>query len=85
MGLTNGALQIGQSALLTYQSALQAVGNNIANSSTDGYVRRTPQLTSMPGVPLAEGLMPGGGVALTALQRSLDEALESRLRAAIGD
>jgi flagellar hook-associated protein 1 FlgK len=85
MGLTNGALQIGQSALLSYQSALQAVGNNIANSSTDGFVRRTPQLTPMPGVPLPEGLMPGGGVALTALQRSLDEALEARLRAAIGD
>lgn len=85
MGLVNGALQIGQGALLSYQSALQVIGNNIANSGTDGYVRQTPLLTAQRGVPLAEGLMSGGGVALTALQRNLDEAVESRLRAAIGD
>jgi flagellar hook-associated protein 1 len=85
MGLTNGALQIGQGALLSYQSALQVIGNNIANGGTDGYVRQTPLLTAVQGVPLAEGLMSGGGVALTALQRNMDEAVESRLRAAIGD
>jgi flagellar hook-associated protein 1 FlgK len=85
MGLVNGALQIGQGALLSYQSALQVIGNNIANGGTDGYVRQTPLLTALRGVPLAGGLMPGGGVALTALQRNLDEAVESRLRAAIGD
>jgi len=85
MGLVNGALQIGQGALLSYQSALQIIGNNIANGGTDGYVRQTPLLTALRGVALPEGLMPGGGVALTALQRNMDEAVESRLRAAIGD
>jgi flagellar hook-associated protein 1 len=84
MGLMTGALQIGQNALLSYQSALQVVGNNVANAGVDGYVRQSPQLTSMPGVTLTEGLMPGGGVALTALQRHMDEALETRLRDAAG-
>jgi flagellar hook-associated protein 1 len=84
MGLT-GALELGKSALLSYQSALQVVGNNIANAGVDGYARQSPRLSSIEGVPLPEGVMAGGGVALTALQRHMDEALESRLRAANGD
>lgn len=85
MGLVTGALQIGKNAILSYQSALQVVGNNIANAGVDGYTRQSPILTSMPGVTLPEGLMPGGGVALTSLQRHLDEALLTRLRASVGD
>ncbi len=85
MGLINGALQIGQSALLSDQSSLQVVGNNIANAGVDGYTRQTPGLSSLQGAPLPEGLMAGGGVALTSLQRNLDEALNGRLRTAIGD
>lgn len=85
MPLTTGALQIGQSALLSYQSALQVVGNNIANAGVDGYTRQTPILTSLQGVTLPEGLLSGGGTALTALQRQMDEALESRLRTSMSD
>ncbi len=36
MGLTTGALQLGKSALLSYQSALQVIGNNVANAGVDG-------------------------------------------------
>lgn len=84
MGLT-GALELGKTALLSYQSALQVVGNNIANAGVDGYARQTPRMSSLQGTPLPEGLLAGGGVALTALQRNMDEALEGRLRAASGD
>ncbi len=85
MGLTTGALQLGKTALLSYQSALQVIGNNIANAGVDGYSRQTPLLTSLQGQPLPEGLLAGGGVGLTALQRHLDEALEAQLRSAGGD
>ncbi|MFQ5489948.1 MAG: flagellar hook-associated protein FlgK, partial [Phycisphaerae bacterium] len=85
MGLVNGALQIGRSALQSYQSALQVVGNNIANAGNADYTRQTVGLSALHGSPLAEGLQPGAGVALTDLKRNLDESLENRLRAAIGE
>ena len=78
------ALQIGRSALTSYQSALQVLGNNISNAGNPNYTRQTVGLGSVNGVPLPEGYRPGAGVALTSLQRSLDEALEHRLRMALG-
>ncbi len=84
MGLLTGALQIGRSALLAYQSALQVVGNNISNAGSPGYTRQTPVMTPSTGVLLPEGFTPGGGVALEALRRNVDHSLENRLRAAIG-
>ena len=85
MGLVNGALQIGRSALMAYQSALQVVGNNVSNAGSASYTRQTPVLSPYVGVPLPEGFMPGGGVALSALQRNVDGALVDRLRVATGD
>lgn len=85
MGLINGALQIGRSALMAYQSALQVVGNNISNVGTDGYTRQTPVLTPVEGAVLPEGFQAGGGVALTGLRRNVDETLEARYRVALGD
>ena len=85
MGLLSSALQIGRSALTTYQSALEVTGNNVANAGNPDYTRQTAELSSMQGGPLPEGMRPGAGVALTALRRHIDEALESRLRTAISD
>jgi len=85
MGLMSSALQIGRSALLTYQSALEVVGNNISNVGTPNYTRQTPVLNPAVGVQLPEGFTPGGGVTLSALQRNVDETLEDRLRVATGD
>ncbi|MEP0842794.1 MAG: hypothetical protein HRF43_08790, partial [Phycisphaerae bacterium] len=85
MGLITSALQIGKSALMAYQSALQVVGNNISNAGSAAYTRQTAVLNPAGGIPLPEGFTPGGGVALTALKRNLDEALENRIRRSIGD
>jgi len=85
MGLLSSALQIGRSALTSYQSALEVTGNNVANAGNADYTRQTAQLSSIQGGPLPEGMRPGAGVALTALRRHIDEALESRLRTAISD
>lgn len=84
MGLINTALQVGRSALLSYQSALQVIGNNISNAGSPDYTRQTPGLTPINGPAMPEGMRPGAGVALTSLKRHLDEALEGRLRTSIG-
>jgi flagellar hook-associated protein 1 FlgK len=85
MGLTGSALEIGKSALLAYQSALQVVGNNVSNAGSTSYARQTPILSPSPGAPLPEGFTPGGGVTLSALKRNIDDALENRIRIAMGD
>ena len=85
MGLMNSALQIGRNAILSYQSALQVVGSNISNVGNPNYTRLTPQLDSLAGPVLAGGMQPGAGVALSGIQRNLDETLEARLRLAIGE
>ena len=85
MGLVSSAFQIGRSALQSYQSALQVVGNNISNAGNEDYTRQTVGLSAVHGQALPEGMQPGAGVALSELKRNLDESLENRLRAAIGD
>lgn len=84
MGLLNSALHIGRTALLGYQGALQIVGNNISSSGTEEYTRLSPQLSPLQGDILAGNLKPGAGVALSGIQRNIDEALEGRVRLAIG-
>ncbi len=85
MGLMNSALQIGRSAITTYQSALSVVGQNIANAADPDYTRQRAVLDPQTGTPLAQGIQPGGGVTITSLQRIINEALEERLRQALGD
>lgn len=80
MGLT-GALQIGRTALMASQTALEVVGNNLANVATRGYHRQEVSLT--PVAPQADaGLLIGRGVQVEQIIRRVDEALESRIRAA---
>jgi flagellar hook-associated protein 1 FlgK len=83
--MVTSALQIGRSALETYQSALQAVGNNIANAGNPDYTRQSVGLAAVHGSPLAPGLQPGAGVTMHELKRHLDEQLENRVRAGIAD
>ncbi len=84
MGLLNSALQIGRSAILSYQGALQVVGDNISNAANPNYARLTPGLDAQQGVSLGRGLQSGAGVTLSSIQRNIDEALEGRIRLAIG-
>lgn len=85
MGLITGALQIGRSALLAYQSALQVVGNNVSNAGSASYTRQTPVLSPAGGISLPEGYTPGGGVTLSALKRNVDGTLENRIRYSLGE
>ncbi len=85
MGLINGSLQIGKSALMSHQSMIQILGNNIANAGNPDYKRQSGRLSPIRGARLPEGFDPGAGVRLTGLQRHVDSAIEQRLRDALGE
>lgn len=83
MGLLNSALQIGRSGVLSYEAALTAVGNNISGAGNPDYTRVSAELASLQGPTIGRGLQPGAGVALTDIQRNIDESLEARVRLSI--
>lgn len=85
MGMISAALEIGRSAVMSYQGAMQAVGVNVANAGNPDYTRQTAGLSALPGIPIGHGLRPGAGVALSSLKRNLDESLEARIRVAVGE
>lgn len=84
MGLTTSALQIGRSALLSYQAALQLVGNNIANAGNSAYTRQSAGLDALP-PPLGSRPQIGNGVQLGNVRRNISEALQERLRQGYAD
>jgi flagellar hook-associated protein 1 len=84
MSLT-GALNIGKSALAVSQAAIQTTSNNIANVGTNGYTRQVNNLAASRDQQLKPGQFVGTGVELTSIQRQIDEALESRIRASVSD
>ena len=81
----NGALQIGQSAILASQAAIQVAGNNMANAATPGYHRQVARLSpSRPEYVGRAGFL-GTGVQLARIVRTVDTALQTPTRAAISD
>ncbi len=84
MGLA-GSLQIGRTGLLASQAALQVVGQNLANLSTDGYHRQKITLAPERSQEIGPGLFVGRGVTIQSITRVIDEALEARLRGSISD
>jgi flagellar hook-associated protein 1 FlgK len=84
MSLT-GALYVGASALSTSQAALQVTGNNIANVGNPNYAREVAVVTDTSPTELKPGEYVGTGVDLSAIQRQVDDSLNSRLNSAISD
>ncbi|NLF29983.1 MAG: flagellar hook-associated protein FlgK [Planctomycetes bacterium] len=78
MGLLD-ALNIGGSALLTHQAAIQITGNNVANAATPGYARQQAVLSPYGTSDFGGGLTAGGGVRLQDVRRLVDNALQQRL------
>lgn len=77
-GTITSALRTAQSGLLANQAALDAVANNIANVSTDGYSRKIVNMESV----VVSGT--GTGVRLAELTRTIDEGLLKSLRSENG-
>ncbi len=76
----SGSLQIGRSALLSSQAALQVAGDNMANAATPGFHRRTVHMSPTHGNTSVAGHMIGQGVQITAIRREIDTALQMRFR-----
>jgi flagellar hook-associated protein 1 len=85
MSLINGALQIGRSAVSVSQAALAVTGNNMANAATSSYSRQTVHLAPTQYTEVVPGQYTGTGVAILEIRRQVDEALNSRIRTAVGD
>ena len=78
----NGALQVGQSAILASQAAISVAGNNMANAATPGYHRQ--RIGIMPGRPesIGRGQFTGTGVQIGSITRISLIVVRRRLRAA---
>jgi len=83
VALLGASFQIGRSALSAYQAAIAITGQNIANAANPDYTRLSGRLSSLEGGLALGNIRSGGGVSLSALQRHVDEALETRLRLAL--
>ena len=83
MAIFGAAFQIGRSALAAYQTAITITGQNIANVGNSDYTRQTGRLSAMYGGMTMGGIAAGTGVNLSALERHVNEAVESRLRLAL--
>ena len=77
--MTNIALNTGLRALISSQFVLDTVGHNIANANTPGYSRQRVDVNASTPVP-AGGLLIGNGVNSDAVQRTVDELLNRRIR-----
>ena len=69
---------IGLRALLTSQSALDTIGHNVANATTEGYSRQRVLTSSARPLNL-RGLQLGNGVNANVITRSVDALLNSRI------
>ena len=72
-----GLLNVGTSALLANQAALQTAGNNIANVNTPGYSRQTVVLQQVQGQNSGSGFV-GKGVAVTTVMRDYSAFLDTQ-------
>mgnify|MGYP006424487411 CR=1 FL=1 len=75
------ALHLGQTGMAASQKALEVVGNNVSNVSTEGYSRQTIQSTALPTLQRG-GLSFGQGVEVSSIERESNMFILERLRAA---
>jgi flagellar hook-associated protein 1 FlgK len=85
VALINGSLQIGRSAITASQAALAVTGNNMANAATPSYSRQQVHLSPTQYTEVVPGKYTGMGVVLDDIRRQVDEALNGRIRTAVGD
>lgn len=82
-------LNLGSSAIRSYQTAIEVIGDNIANASTEGYSRREAVLRAGPvlnnGNPLYRDLGLGSGVEVGSIRRAYDMFRTAQARTAGGD
>jgi flagellar hook-associated protein 1 FlgK len=91
MQSTFSGIELGKRGILAHQRALQTVGHNLTNASTEGYSRQRIQLQATP--PLYRPQLNrdgtpgqiGQGVDIARIERVRDGLLEGRIISATGD
>ena len=81
--MSTGLFSIARSAIMTHQTALQTISQNIANAETPGYSRQEAQLMANTPVRLAYGNV-GTGVHVETIIRKRDILLDETFRSAAG-
>lgn len=79
--MSSGLLSIARTALLTHQSALQTISQNIANAETPGYSRQEAVLVANTPVRMSYGNV-GTGVHVETIIRKRDILLDDSYRSA---
>lgn len=70
---------IALSGLRAAQTALDIVGNNVANAATEGYHRQRVELAALDSVPIGN-VEVGAGVSVAGVTRLIDNLLEAEIR-----
>ncbi len=78
------ALNIGMTALFTQKTALDIVGQNIANAATPGYARQRVDMEANRAQVYTYGAV-GTGVDVRKIEHLTDNFLESQVRTAMSD
>ena len=81
--MSYGLFGIARSALLTHQTALQTISQNIANAETPGYSRQEAVLSASTPVRLPNGIV-GTGVQVDTIIRKRNIMLDDTYRSAAG-
>ncbi len=74
-------LNNGLTGLLAAKAGLQTTSNNVANANTEGYVRKSVNLTQRPGLTIG-GINIGSGVSVASIDRVYDQLLTGQLQSA---
>lgn len=91
MQSTFSGIELGKRSVLAHQRALQTVGHNLSNASTEGYSRQRVHLQATPPIyrpQLNRAETPGQigqGVDIARVERVRDNLLEGRIITATGD
>ena len=78
------SIRLAANTLRADQIAMQVIGQNIANASTEGYIREEVVLSPGPTQRLGTLLL-GTGVRVLAVVQKIDNFLEERLRGAVSE
>jgi flagellar hook-associated protein 1 FlgK len=73
-----GLFDIGKSAILSNQVAMNAISNNIANVNTEGYSRQEVVLETTPGVQVRGDYL-GRGVQIAGMRRHYDKFIQLQI------
>lgn len=79
------SLHMASNAMNAAQVGIQVAGQNLANSSSTGYVRENLVLETSTPRKLGNGVVIGNGVSIVGVEQVIDNFLEERLRTATSD